>query len=93
MKGSNVIQNLKKNRKKIIAVTIVLSLSVGIAGSAISKQSKTKAEDSKVISTEVGTGTIKKSVAGTGTISYASSTDIKVPSDLEIDQVIVSAGE
>lgn len=85
-------QKIGKGKKKIIAVTIVLCLVAGVAGNAISKQGKSSAEESKVISTTVETGTIKESVSGTGTISYASSTDIEVPADIEINEILVSEG-
>lgn len=85
-------QKIGKGKKKIIAVTIVLCLVAGVAGNAISKQGKSSAEESKAISTTVGTKTIKESVSGTGTISYADSTDIEVPADLEMSEILVSEG-
>lgn len=85
-------QRIGKGKKRIIAVTVSFCLVAAAAGNAVSKQSRTKAEDNKAISTTVRTGTIQESVSGTGTISYASSTDVEVPSDLEIDEVLVSEG-
>ncbi|MBR1598701.1 MAG: HlyD family efflux transporter periplasmic adaptor subunit [Lachnospiraceae bacterium] len=82
----------KGKRKKIIAAALIICLVIATVGNAITKQNKTKASESKAISATVGTGTIKESVSGTGTISYAGTTDIQVPSDLEMDEILVSEG-
>ena len=88
----NIKQRIGKGRKKMIALTVVLCLVIATAGNILSKQGKSKASDNKVISTGVGTGTIQESVSGTGTISYVSSTDIEVPADLEMNEILVSEG-
>lgn len=93
--SKKIKQRLGRNRgkrKKLIAAALIICLVIATVGNAISRQNKTKASESKAISTTVGTGTIKESVSGTGTISYASSTDIQVPSDLEMDDILVSEG-
>ena len=83
----------KKRRKKVIALALVLCLVVTTAGITINKKNKSNAKESKTISATVKTGTIKESVSGTGTISYADSTDIVVPADLEMSEILVSEGE
>ena len=83
----------KKRRKKVIALALVLCLVVTTAGITINKKNKSNAKESKAISATVKTGTIKESVSGTGTISYADSTDIVVPADLEMSEILVSEGE
>ena len=85
-------QRIGKGKKKVIAVTVVLCIVAATAGTAISKPGKSSAEESSAVSTTVRTSTIKDSVSGTGTISYASTTDIEVPSDLEMDEILVSEG-
>ena len=76
-------------RKKFIAVTVVLCLVAAAAGGAITHTNRSNAEENKVVSSDVGTGTIKESVSGTGSISYASTTDIVLPTQLEMKEVIL----
>ena len=79
-------------RKKFIAVTVVLCLVAAAAGGAITHTNKSNAKENKAISVSVGTGTIKESVSGTGSLSYASTTDIVLPTGLEMKEVLVSEG-
>ena len=79
-------------RKKFIAVTVVLCLVAAAAGGAITHTNRSNAEENKVVSSDVDTGTIKESVSGTGSISYASTTDIVLPTQLEMKEILVSEG-
>lgn len=79
-------------RKKFIAVTVVLCLVAAAAGGAMTHSNKSSAKETKAISTTVSTGTIKESVSGTGSLSYASTTDIVLPTQLEMKEVLVSEG-
>ena len=85
--------NKKRSWKKLLDVVIILCLVITTAGITINKKNKSNAKESKAISATVKTGTIKESVSGTGTISYADSTDIVVPADLEMSEILVSEGE
>lgn len=82
-----------KKPKRILAFTVALVLVVATVGGAISKKNKSKAEETKVMNVTVEKGSLKESVSGTGTISYADTTDIEVMSDLEITSVLVSEGD
>ncbi|MBE5925189.1 MAG: HlyD family efflux transporter periplasmic adaptor subunit [Lachnospiraceae bacterium] len=82
-----------KKPKRILAFTVALVLVVATVGGAISKKNKSKAEETKVMNVTVEKGSLKESVSGTGTISYADTTDIEVMSDLEIISVLVSEGD
>lgn len=79
-------------RKKFIAVTVVLCLVAAAAGGAMTHNNKSSAKETKAINTTVSTGTIKESVSGTGSLSYASTTDIVLPTQLEMKEVLVSEG-
>ncbi len=86
-------QRLGKGKKKIIAITVVICLVATGVGGAATKKNKSMAKDNgKAISAKVENGTIKEGISGTGTIAYADTTDIMVPSDLEIEEVSVSEG-
>ncbi|MCR5701786.1 MAG: HlyD family efflux transporter periplasmic adaptor subunit [Lachnospiraceae bacterium] len=82
-----------KKPKRILAFTVALVLVVALVGGAISKKHKSKAEENKVMNATVEKGSLKESVSGTGTISYADTTDIEVMDDLEITSVLVSEGD
>ncbi|MGN0154087.1 MAG: HlyD family efflux transporter periplasmic adaptor subunit [Lachnospiraceae bacterium] len=89
----NVTQVLKKGKKKWILTAVVICVVIIGAGYIIVRKSKTQGQkNSKQMETTVSVGTIQTSVSGTGTISYADSTDIVLPSDLEISELLVSEG-
>lgn len=83
---------LRKIKKSFVAggvVICVLVIAVGLA----SRKSKVRGEEGAgQMEAAVTTGTIQTSVSGTGTISYADSTEIVVPSDLVVDELLVSEG-
>lgn len=84
-----------KNVKKKWVIGGVMILLVMIAGSRFflmrSRMNQVAQGNSK-ISTTVTTSTIQTSVSGTGSISYADTTDIVVPSSLTVDELLVSEG-
>lgn len=86
--------NVKKVKKKWIISGVIIVLVI-LAGSRFffmrSRMNKVTQGNSK-ISTTVTTSTIQTSVSGTGSISYADTTDIVVPSSLSVDELLVSEG-
>lgn len=86
--------NIRKIKKKWIIGGVVVLLIV-IAGSRFfvmrSRMNQIVKGNTK-INTTVTTGTIQTSVSGTGSISYADTTDIVVPADLTVDELLVSEG-
>lgn len=84
---------LRKIRKRFIAggavICVVVIAVIGLA----SRKSRVRGEEGAgQMEASVTTGTIQTSVSGTGTISYADSTDIVLPSDLVVDELLVSEG-
>lgn len=86
--------NIKKVKKKWVIGGVMILL-VMIAGSRFflmrSRMNQVAQGNSK-ISTTVTTSTIQTSVSGTGSISYADTTDIVVPSSLTVDELLISEG-
>ncbi len=84
---------VKKGKKKwIIAAAIVCVGVIGGSGVWLKKSRAKDTSDGMQMSTQVTTGTIQTSVAGTGTISYADTNEIVIPEDLTIQEVKVSEG-
>ncbi len=82
----------KKGRRKWIVTGILCLCVVALAGFFIKRPRAKQSEKSKVREISVETGTIKNSISGTGTISYADSTDIVLPADLELKELLVDEG-
>ncbi len=82
----------KKGRRKWIVTGILCLCVVALAGFFIKRPKAKQSEKSKVREISVETGTIKNSISGTGTISYADSTDIVLPTDLELKELLVDEG-
>ncbi len=79
--------------KKIIIGGVVLCAAVIAAGSFLLRKSKVKGEQGAVYKEAVvEKGTIQTSVSGTGTISYAESAEIVLPSALTIEKMLVNEG-
>lgn len=84
---------LRKIKKSWIAGGVVICVLVIAVIGFTSRKSKVRGEEgSRQMEASVTTGTIQTSVSGTGTISYADSTEIILPSDLVIDEMLVSEG-
>ncbi len=86
--------NVKKVKKKwiISGVIIVLVILVGSHFFFMRSRMNKVTQGNSKISTTVTTSTIQTSVSGTGSISYADTTDIVVPSSLSVDELLVSEG-
>ena len=82
----------KKGRRKWIVTGVLCLCVVALAGFFIKRPRAKQSEKSKVTEISVETGTIKNSISGTGTISYADSTDIVLPADLELKELLVDEG-
>lgn len=84
---------LRKIRKRFIAGGAVICVLVIAVIGVASRKSRVRGEEGAgQMEAAVTTGTIQTSVSGTGTISYADSTDIVLPSDLVVDELLVSEG-
>lgn len=86
--------NIRKIKKKWIIGGVIVLLIV-IAGARFfmmrSRMNQVVKGNTKV-NTTVTTGTIQTSVSGTGSISYADTTDIVVPTSLTVDELLVGEG-
>lgn len=93
MKWRRIKEIIRKGKKKWIVTICLLCVVAAGAGIVISKKSRAKGtEPGMEMSATVQTGSIQTSVSGTGTISYADSSEIVIPEDLAIEEVKVSEG-
>lgn len=93
MKWKRIKEVIRKGKKKWIITICLLCVVAAGAGNVISKKSRAKGtEPGMQMSATVQTGTIQTSVSGTGTISYADSSEIVIPEELTIAEVKVSEG-
>ena len=93
MKWKRIKEVIRKGKKKWIITICLLCVVAAGAGIIISKKSRAKGtEPGMQMSATVQTGTIQTSVSGTGTISYADSSEIVIPEELTIAEVKVSEG-
>lgn len=84
---------LRKIKKRFIAGGAVICVLVIAVIGLVSRKSRVRGEEGAGhMEASVTTGTIQTSVSGTGTISYADSTDIVLPSDLVVDELLVNEG-
>lgn len=82
-----------KTLKKRWMIAALLCVFAAAAIYSISRHSRVKGESgSKQMEATVTTGTIETSISGTGTISYANQTEIVLPSDLVVSEMLVSEG-
>lgn len=88
-----IVMKQKGIWKNVIIGGAVLLAMVITAGSFFIRKSRVKGEQGAVCrEAVVEKGTIATSVSGTGTLSYADSTEIILPSDLLIDKMLVDEG-
>ena len=93
MKWKRIKEIIRKGKKKWIITICLLCVVAAGAGIIISKKSRAKGtEPGMQMSATVQTGSIQTSVSGTGTISYADSSEIVIPEELTIAEVKVSEG-
>lgn len=84
----------KISKKKWIILGMIAAVFILIVILTIRARKKMPdmSETGNILSVEVKKGTIESGVSGTGTLAYSDTTAIRVPEDLEIDEVLVSAG-
>ena len=93
-KKNGVTGNLKKKRKIKVTIAVVLVIVV-VAGAVFSfrnKGRKAQASVSKIMESKVQTGNLSQTVEGTGTLTNADSSDLKIPVGIKIKKVKVSEG-
>lgn len=82
-----------KTLKKRWMIAALLCVFAAAAVYSVSRRSRVRGESgSRQMEATVTTGTIETSISGTGTISYANQTEIVLPSDLVVDEMLVSEG-
>ncbi|MCM1498525.1 MAG: HlyD family efflux transporter periplasmic adaptor subunit [Clostridium sp.] len=81
-------------KKKMMAGVILLAvILILIFVFRAGKKSPKRSTEETVLSVEVTRGTIESGVSGTGTLAYGETASISVPADLQLEEVLVSAGE
>ena len=83
----------KRKTKAIVAVVLVAAIAAGGVFTFRSKGKKAQASGSQVMESKVQKGNLSQTVEGTGTLSNADSTDLKIPVGLKIKKVKVSEGD
>lgn len=94
-KKNEVTGNRKKKRKikGTIAVVLVIVVVAGAVFSFRNKGRKAQASGSKIMESKVQTGNLSQTVEGTGTLTNADSSDLKIPVGIKIKKVKVSEGD
>ena len=93
-KNKNSEKGPKKRKvKAIVAVILVAAIAAGGVCTFRSKGKKAQASGSQVMESKVQKGSLSQTVEGTGTLSNADSTDLKIPVGLKIKKVKVSEGD
>lgn len=93
-KNKNSEKGLKKRKTKaIVAVVLVAAIAAGGVFAFRSKGKKAQASGSQVMESKVQKGSLSQTVEGTGTLSNADSSDLKIPVGLKIKKVKVSEGD
>nr|WP_300652542.1 biotin/lipoyl-binding protein [uncultured Anaerobutyricum sp.] len=94
-KKNGVTGNRKKKRKIKVTITVVLVIVV-VAGAVFSfrnKGRKAQTSGNKIMESKVQTGNLSQTVEGTGTLTNADSSDLKIPVGIKIKKVKVSEGD
>ena len=93
-KNKNSEKKPKKRKvKAIVAVILVAAIAAGGVFTFRSRGKKAQASGSQVMESKVQKGSLSQTVEGTGTLSNADSTDLKIPVGLKIKKVKVSEGD
>ncbi len=93
-KNKNSEKGPKKRKiKAIVAIILVAAIAAGGVFTFRSKGKKAQASGSQVMESKVQKGSLSQTVEGTGTLSNADSTDLKIPVGLKIKKVKVSEGD
>lgn len=85
-------EKMSKKRWIILGMFVAAFILIIILIIRAGKKRPDLSETGNVLSVEVTKGTIESGVSGTGTLAYSDTTAICVPENLEIDEVLVSAG-
>lgn len=91
--GDKVPGNKKGKTKVIVAVVLVAAIAAGSVFAFRSRGKKAQASGNGVMESKVQKGNLSQTVEGTGTLSNASSTDLKIPVGLKIKKIKVSEGD
>lgn len=83
----------KRKTKAIVAAILVAAIAAGGVFTFRSKGKKAQTSGSQVMESKVQKGSLSQTVEGTGTLSNADSTDLKIPVGLKIKKVKVSEGD
>ena len=83
----------KRKTKAIVAVILVAAIAAGGVFTFRSKGKKAQASGNQVMESKVQKRSLSQTVEGTGTLSNADSTDLKIPVGLKIKKVKVSEGD
>ena len=94
-KKKEVTGSRKKKRKikATIAVALVIVVAAGAVFTFRNKGRKAQASGSKIMESKVQTGNLSQTVEGTGTLTNADSSDVKIPVGIKIKKVKVSEGD
>ena len=94
-KRKEVTGSRKKKRKikATIAVALVIVVAAGAVFTFRNKGRKAQASGSKIMESKVQTGNLSQTVEGTGTLTNADSSDLKIPVGIKIKKVKVSEGD
>ena len=94
-KKKEVTGSRKKKRKikATIAVALVIVVAAGAVFTFRNKGRKAQASGSKIMESKVQTGNLSQTVEGTGTLTNADSSDLKIPVGIKIKKVKVSEGD
>ena len=86
-------KNKKRLPKMIAAVILVVAIVAGAVFTFRSQGKKAQTDVSRVMESKVQKGNLSQTVEGTGTLSNADSTDLKIPVGLKIKKIKVSEGD
>ena len=92
MSGTSDTKIRKRKKWPIVAGAVAAVLAVGIIGTTLTVK-PASAADSGYQEAFVEKGSIVNTVVGSGTLEYGDTIDIKAPTGIKIDEVLVEEGE